>query len=964
MDVILNFAALRPVPVDQAPTATLSSGSDFQRRLSETSSGADPVAAATALAQDFVAAHFVRRVDDLAHGARLMSVLERHRSETVPSLDQLKSEMQEALHGASPDVIVDELTRARDSVVARYLLADGPKADVASRLVRAYSLAHAVITGAPSRDELALILHGPIALPDFLVRLRDSASTPTPPQSAEDAARQLVDQINTLAKRRQRLAETIEEVAFHAEDELVLSELGEQKSLTSLYRPAASGESRAALNARAAGAVDKHPVQVTDVPDLTSPLLRASARRNVLFSSKAQNLLSDRVVETLRDLHLDPAATSVAEIHAQTLREHQQVGRQLMELSGKFAAVKDSVDATIQFLLHPDWKLDPVDAPEVAPAVNVTAPTTHASVKPLGVADLLLVRAHISHYERAEVAAIENVLAHEKQTHTVRRLDTSETTTTADQESTDLRTQVQTLAEQDNGHTTVQAVGPGVGPLAAEGASSFAKSVTDQVTSTSTNRVRRLATERQLRESEDTLEHLFDNSTGNAGTYGVYQWLDKVYATQIFSYGSRLLYDIIVPEPASLFREALARPRSGLALPVKPAPFTLAPTKLTLDNWAYYVSGHHATGVDAPPQAEIVITEPFGGKCKDEFASDSATNTLIMAETRSTRIPKGYRAKRYRVVIQASGYDSGALSVLVGSKYFTIAPANGAFVRSGALDGETESLPVGITVDSDGVNWGVLTIAVGIEIICEASDELFSAWQVKAHNLILSANQRRFQEYEEAIASRNATARIFLQSLPAQRKVSIVKTEMKRAALEVLTAQSFAGFNAIKNDAMGFPFPDPSATTGLSAYIRFFEQVIEWEHLAYAFYPYFWGAQTSWVSKLLAAENDVQFASFFASGAARVVLPIRRGYEAAFERFLNTGLTPTTQELLDVGSALWVSLVEELRHQTAEDWQETAVGEPWEFRIASDLVRARTDGSMPKWTLALGKWNDTPDPGF
>jgi hypothetical protein len=73
---------------------------------------------------------------------------------------------------------------------------------------------------------------------------------------------------------------------------------------------------------------------------------------------------------------------------------------------------------------------------------------------------------------------------------------------------------------------------------------------------------------------------------------------------------------------------------------------------------------------------------------------------------------------------------------------------------------------------------------------------------------------------------------------------------------------------------------------------------------------------------------------------------------------------PTTAELLDVGGPLWVSLVSELRNRAAEDWDETPVAEPWQFRIASELVRARADGSMPRWTSVDGEWHDEPDPAF
>jgi hypothetical protein len=38
------------------------------------------------------------------------------------------------------------------------------------------------------------------------------------------------------------------------------------------------------------------------------------------------------------------------------------------------------------------------------------------------------------------------------------------------------------------------------------------------------------------------------------------------------------------------------------------------------------------------------------------------------------------------------------------------------------------------------------------------------------------------------------------------------------------------------------------------------------------------------------------------------------------------------------------------------------VGDPWEFRLASDLVRARRDGLLPKWTLNAGAWVEEADP--
>ena len=140
-------------------------------------------------------------------------------------------------------------------------------------------------------------------------------------------------------------------------------------------------------------------------------------------------------------------------------------------------------------------------------------------------------------------------------------------------------------------------------------------------------------------------------------------------------------------------------------------------------------------------------------------------------------------------------------------------------------------------------------------------------------------------------------ARLQLQVLTPDQKRAVIRAELKRTALALLTNQNFSGFNATKLDSLGLPYPDAGATVALSAYIRFFEQAVEWDHLECAFLPYFWGSRSSWVSKLLGVERDPQFAAFLGSGAARVVLPIRPGYEAAFEKFLNTGKTPTTDRV-------------------------------------------------------------------
>ena len=176
MDVILNYAVLRPVVPDGASRSTLSSDSDFQRQLAAAASSAEPLAGATIAAQAFVRSGFLRRPEEVPHGPSLIALVARLRSGPLPGREELLSAVRAALGDASPESFAGDLARARDSVVAAYLLPDAPSADTAADLVRIYSLARALLAGSPTGDDLEAMLRGPMALPEAVTRLRPAGS--------------------------------------------------------------------------------------------------------------------------------------------------------------------------------------------------------------------------------------------------------------------------------------------------------------------------------------------------------------------------------------------------------------------------------------------------------------------------------------------------------------------------------------------------------------------------------------------------------------------------------------------------------------------------------------------------------------------------------------------------------------------------------------------------------------------
>jgi hypothetical protein len=957
MDSILTFVALRRPPEQPPAAATLAGASVLQRELGE-ADGADERAGA---ARTFVAqGHPVVAPDAVRSGAELVALADLLSDGEARTADEVVRAVRQAVGDATPGTWADDLQRARDTVVAAYVLGpDELDGTVAAKIVRALSVADAVLAHSASAADVDDLVRAPLLLPDALVGRRPAGEPVPEPAPPDIVAQRLMQAFAALRDERAGVTEAMEQIAAHDEDELVLKELDQEQLLAELYRPAP---------ARDQPGRPEGPKTRDDAVVSSSPLRRAAARSNVILSGTAVRLLTEPAARTLRRYELDPVATPVRDIQARLATEQQRVAQGLTTMSLDLsqvqlaAGISQDVSRAIGDLLG-RHRLDPVDDPAAVEPVASAPPTTHTDVRPMGVADLCVVRTHIRRYERGEVARLENVLGGERLTHTTRQVDETESTDTTDDEQTTVQSLAQSAAEQNTDKTTAQAVGTGRGPLTSDGPQTFSKSVTDTVSSNSTNRTRKTSVLRQLQRTEESFEHVFDNAPHAGPQFGVYQWLDKIYQAQVFTYGSRLLYDIIVPEPAALYREALARPRGQGPLPPKPAAFTLPADQLSSDNWSYYATGHRASGVEAPPQAEVCVTENFGQKAPDPFSGELNANNLEIGESRKTAIPKGYKAASYRVVALASGWTAYQLRVLIGSKVIGIDDWSPK-VFSGKLDGEVETIPVGLMADGDGQNPGLSTLTLGVEILCVPTDDTVAAWQTKTHGLILAANQQRFTDYEERVAERDAIARLQLQVLTTDQKQAIVRDELKRTALAVLTNQNFSGFNATRVDALGLPYPDAAATLALSAYIRFFEQAVEWDHLACAFMPYFWGSRSSWVSKLLSLERDSQFAAFLGSGAARVVLPIRPGYEVAFETFLNTGKTPTTEKLLDVGGPLWVSLMTQLAEQGAPDDQEVSIGDSWEFRLATDLVRARRDDLLPEWTLTGADWVEQPDTSF
>ncbi len=604
-----------------------------------------------------------------------------------------------------------------------------------------------------------------------------------------------------------------------------------------------------------------------------------------------------------------------------------------------------------------------------------SVPASHGTVQPIGVGDLLVVRQHIKKYEGGEVAHIENVLDGESHKRTVRRAQETETTITVEEETSkeeerdtqtterfELQREVSSVVKDDVSFKAGLSVSGSYGPTiefkastdfamnhakeeSAKTASKFSKEVTNRAASKVTERRRTQQVLRTLEQFEDTTEHGVDNPAGNGHVIGVYQWVDKVYEAQVYNYGKRMMFDLTVPEPGAFWLHATtAKPTPGTST-TKPAPFNLSPAQIDEYNYKGLVHQYQVAGVKPPPAPYVAVAKTVEGAAGH---GDQGVATKIA----ELPIPDGYQAiNAYTTGLLALWASDWSIDYAVGKSSWRQSGSTGGWSHSYTLANEAGTVPFAVKT------FQVANFAVTAEITCQRTSRALDAWRLETHAAIQQGYLKLLRDYQDELAALQVqAANAIVGRNPAENR-QIERAELRKHAIATLTAQQFDLFGAITASPQGFPELNLVEADAEGRYIRFFEQAFEWEQMMYLFYPYYWGRKYNWPGRALLQDVDPQFADFLKAGAARVVLPVRPGFETAVAHFLDTGEIWEGADPPLLTSPLYVSIIQEIKERDLAPGDEIAQGDPWDVRLPTTLVRLRPDGSLPTWQKdAAGDW--------
>lgn len=547
---------------------------------------------------------------------------------------------------------------------------------------------------------------------------------------------------------------------------------------------------------------------------------------------------------------------------------------------------------------------------------TVAGDTTTPVVSAVGWGELIVAKETLVGYEAREVAHIENILPGEKklrrhdrttrteeihETETIREKETERDSQTTDRY--ELQSQSQEVINQDFSLSTgVNTSGQyGLTQVDTSLDAAFSQSESQSRSSTletareivnkavertfeRVRQLRRLTTSEEIRElNRHELSNVSDTATPSAIS-GIYLWVEKVQEVELRHYGTRMMIEFHVPEPAlSLLERSADSARRRRTLPA----FDVAPSGIHPGNYLCLAQRYAATDVEPPPTLLAEIGYGWVSRINeedDQWAEDGFNSTV--------NIPPGYRPTWLKVAWSGlRGSDENrefnlAFSVAGVSQGIehTVNTYDGVVLR---LRGDSD-WPQGVPVSGrvHGAWDGAMYVQVNIS--CMRTPEALDAWRIRTWQALRAGyeglERKHRQDEQQQVFQQNLLGSVnALRSAVENRRVE--RVELQKWAIKSMRGAP-QNFNAIEQvgDAQEI---SPQHADAQAPIVRFFEDSFEWQHMNFFLYPYHWARRESWRTRTAVTAVDTLHQAFLEAGAARVIVPVTPGFEEKVAWFLD-----------------------------------------------------------------------------
>lgn len=605
----------------------------------------------------------------------------------------------------------------------------------------------------------------------------------------------------------------------------------------------------------------------------------------------------------------------------------------------------------------------------------------------VGFADLFVVRRQWNRYEAGEISHIENVLGGESKarehvrTTEAEDIFTTETERTEvnehDSQSTD-RFELKTESDIDStlaahiegkidtsgqyGPTHIDTHIGGSLDYSVEQSESLATTQSHEIVARAATRVEEkvqtLRTSRSLVRVTETNKHALVNKN-QAPIVGVYRWVDRIDRVELVRYPHRFLVEFQVPEPAAWLRWAHRGDSDRGFRYERPSPFTrtgdaqhdiLSVTDINEGNYAMIASRYMTTGLKPPPDnSDVVVSVSLKRDAPDE----EHQSDVVMFDSHNTTaaVPDRYQAATWRASILSfpnplqGGAPTATIYVSVGAGEPQSLTRTLPETPTGNINGSVGPISIGnvpVAVMANMV-WGY---TINVEITCSPRRGSREQWQAETYDRIAAAYDIMLRRYDEERSARDVQAGFLGGESSSERNKEIVREELKRQVIEMLTGSEFKGKNALVKSA-DQPKTNLTQAMDVASEIQFLEQAFEWENMTYVLYPYYWADQERWRELQSIEVKDTDFSRFLRCGSARVVVPARPRFADEVQFYIYFGVIWGGGLVPVPGDEEYLSVAEEIKSQQLAPADGTVL-DSWEVRLPTTLVWLQNKTPLPK----------------
>ena len=401
--------------------------------------------------------------------------------------------------------------------------------------------------------------------------------------------------------------------------------------------------------------------------------------------------------------------------------------------------------------------------------------------------------------------------------------------------------------------------------------------------------------------------------------------LMRKWRVRLYRFGLRLTYDLVVPEPGAAMRRAYVE-LNALKDQIGPFVFDVkytdltnepvnkdtgkppAPGDQTIPKYLWYAD-QVRTSVPPYPADPSPITADVTGDGAQEWVklqlefdvpAGSAIKQVFL-DCNINRDPNGGGMILHILGTQfwpAQLTDAGTQVILTAHLPLFDAPGS----SKPFLAGRTGHQKIyGLVNDGERI---ILQLTVELENL----PSVIESWRADAWNALYNAAQTRYFGQQQQISSDIAAIEARLTSVDTLTLRREESDEVMKSILKFVLGNEFnlmpseveAAFKSAGADLNhGIAFDGPTLS-GLGAgqwsvlrqhedIVRFINQAIEWENVVTFLYSYFWDLPQSWTFIRELRHPDPNRQAFLRAGSARVVLTVRKGWEAKWMQFTQDG---------------------------------------------------------------------------